>query len=258
MSVIYQHFRPEEKEFIDQVTSWQQYVENTYSEKLTDFLNPREQYILRSIIGENNEIKYIFFGGTENCERKRALIFPEYLQPSNEDFQITLYEIEYPKKFLNLDHRMVLGSLMSIGLKREKYGDIIINGDRIQFFLATEVEQFVTIQLNQIGKAKVSVSKLDLKNAIISDEDWKEKETTASSLRLDVILAAAFNISRQKAQLLIQQGHAKVNWETVERTAFECDEGDVLSARGHGRCCLLSIQGKTKKDKLRIKLGLLK
>jgi len=258
MSAIYQHFRPEEKEFIDQVASWQQYVENTYSEKLTDFLDPREQYILRSIIGENNEIKYLFFGGTENSERKRALLFPEYLLPSNEDFQISLFEIDYPKKFVNLEHRMVLGSLMSIGLKREKFGDIIINGDRIQFLTATEVEDFVTLQLNQIGKAKVSVLKQDLQNAIISDEEWKEKETTASSLRLDVVLAAAFNISRQKAQLMIQQGHAKVNWETVERTAFECDEGDVLSARGYGRCSLLSIQGKTKKDKLSIKLGLLK
>lgn len=258
MSVIYQHFRPEEKEFIDQVVSLQQYVENTYSEKLTDFLDPRQQYILRSIIGENSEIKYLFFGGTENCERKRALIFPDYLYPRSDDFLITLFEVDYPKKFVQLDHRMVLGSLMSLGLKREKFGDIIVNEDRVQFFLANEVEDFVIHQLNSIGKAKVSISKQDLQNAIISDENWKEKETTASSLRLDVILAATFNISRQKAQSLIQQGHTKVNWETVERTAFECGEGDVLSARGYGRCSLLSIQGKTKKDKLRIKVGLLK
>ncbi|MBW8348615.1 RNA-binding protein [Bacillus sp. IITD106] len=258
MSVIYQHFRPEEKEFIDQVTSWQQYVENTYAEKLTDFLDPREQFILKSIIGENSEVKYLFFGGTEKCERKRALIFPDYLDPSSDNFQITLFEIDYPKKFIKLDHRMVLGSLMSLGLKREKFGDIIVNGDRIQFFMANEVEDYVVHQLNQIGKAKVSVVKQDLQNAIVSDEDLKEKETTASSLRLDVMLAAAFNISRQKAQILIQQGHTKVNWEVVERTAFECDEGDVLSARGYGRCTLLSIQGKTKKDKIRIKLGLLK
>ncbi|MBS4217822.1 RNA-binding protein [Bacillus sp. FJAT-49711] len=257
MSVIYQHFRPEEKEFIDQVVSMQQYVENTYAEKLTDFLDPRQQYILKSIIGENNEVKYLFFGGTENSERKRALIFPDYLHPNSENFFITLFEVDYPKKFVKLDHRMVLGTLMSLGLKREKFGDININGDRIQFFIANEVENFVIHQLNSIGKAKVSIIKQDLQNAIKSEESWKEKETTASSLRLDVILAASFNISRQKAQGLIQQGHTKVNWETVERTAFECGEGDVLSARGYGRCSLLSIQGKTKKDKLRLKIGLL-
>lgn len=39
---IYQHFRPEEREFIDQVLNWKNIVENTYAPKLTDFLDPRE------------------------------------------------------------------------------------------------------------------------------------------------------------------------------------------------------------------------
>ena len=51
MSVVYQHFRPEEKEFIDQVIDWRINVEDTYAPKLTDFLDPRQQFILRSIIG---------------------------------------------------------------------------------------------------------------------------------------------------------------------------------------------------------------
>ena len=94
--------------------------------------------------------------------------------------------------------------------------------------------------------------------AIGSDELWRESETTASSLRLDVTLAAAFNISRQKAQSIIQQGLARVNWEKVEQASFECREGDIMSARGFGRCKLMEINGKTKKDKCRIKIGLLK
>ncbi|MBS4177194.1 RNA-binding protein [Lederbergia citrea] len=258
MSVIYQHFRPEEKEFIDQVTGWRQYVEDAYADKLTDFLDPRQQFILSSIIGDQGNISCKFFGGTDRCERKRALIFPEYFQPETDDFRLGLFEIHYPKKFIQLDHRMVLGSIMSLGLKREKFGDIIISGDRIQFFMAKEVADFVTLELNQIGKAKVSINKQKITEAVFSDEKLREIETTASSLRLDVILAAAYNISRQKAQNLVQQGHVKVNWEIVERPSFDCAEGDVLSARGLGRCNILEIQGKTKKDKLRIKLGILK
>ncbi|WP_062105146.1 YlmH family RNA-binding protein [Bacillus niameyensis] len=258
MSVLYQHFRPEEKEFVDQVLEWKQYVEQTYSPKLTDFLDPRKQYILRSILGENNEVKYELYGGADRAESKRALLYPDYYHSEIQDFQVGLYEIDYPKKFLKLDHRMVLGSIMSLGLKREKFGDIIFHKDIIQFFMAKEMEDFVLFQLNQIGKAKVSIKKRNLDQVLPSDEEWKEYETTASSLRLDVILAAAFNISRSKAQDFIQQSRTKVNWQITEQLAFECDEGDVISARGLGRCSLLEIKGKTKKDKLRVTLGLLK
>ena len=72
---IYQHFRPEEREFIDQVLNWKEYVENNYAPKLTDFLDPREQQIVKIIIGQHMGIKWQFFGGTEFTERKRAFLF---------------------------------------------------------------------------------------------------------------------------------------------------------------------------------------
>ena len=85
-----------------------------------------------------------------------------------------------------------------------------------------------------------------------------EKVTTVSSLRLDVVLAAIYNDSRQKAQTLIKSNHVKVNWKTVENASFEVEAGDVISARGYGRSKLLSIEGRTKRDKWRISVGILK
>ena len=237
---------------------WREYVVDSYSDKLTDFLDPREQFILKSIIGEKNDVRYEFFGGYDDSERKRAIIYPEYLTIDKDDFQVGLFEVNYPTKFIKLNHRMVLGSMMSLGLKREKFGDIMIQGERIQFFMSTEVEDFVKQQLVQMGKAKVSITKQELTNLILPDERWKELQTTASSFRLDVIISAGFNMSRQKAQALIQQGNANVNWETIEQPSFECGESDILSVRGLGRCKVIEILGRTKKDKMRIKLGLLK
>ena len=88
---IYQHFRPEEREFIDQVLNWKDYVETAYTPKLTDFLDPREQHILKTIIGENGNVKYQFFGGLSETERKRALIMPDYFIPTLEEFQISSF-----------------------------------------------------------------------------------------------------------------------------------------------------------------------
>ena len=39
---IYQHFRPEEYDFIEKMDDIAQRVEETYAYSLTDFLNPRQ------------------------------------------------------------------------------------------------------------------------------------------------------------------------------------------------------------------------
>ncbi|MCM2979705.1 RNA-binding protein [Niallia circulans] len=255
---IYQHFRPEEREFIDQVQNWQSYVANTYAPKLTDFLDPREQKVLRMIIGENQEVKYAFFGGHEQAERKRAILYPEYYQPMEADFNLSLLEVNYPKKFITIEHPHVLGSLMSLGLNRSKFGDIFVLDGDIQFVVSSEVEDYVRLQLDSIGRAKVTLAAVPLENIILTEEHWTEMTTTITSLRLDAIVAAIYNFSREKAKTYITQGLVKVNFTLNENVSFMCEEGDVFSVRGAGRAMIKSIEGKTKKDKWRIVVGKLK
>ncbi len=258
MSSIYQHFRPEEKPFIDTALDWKEQVENTYAPKLTDFLDPRQQFILQSIIGDGVDVRCVFFGGREQSERKRALLYPKYFQPEEKDFLVGLYEIEYPRKFMKLEHPMVLGSLMSLGVKRDKFGDILVKGDRIQFFSNEEIEPFLMAELREVGRATVQLRRLSLEEVIQESEQWRELEVTAASLRLDAIIASTFNLSRQKSQALIEQKLVKLNWKTVENPATECMEGDLISARRLGRCKIIELLGYTKKSKLRLKIGLLK
>ncbi|ART78586.1 RNA-binding protein [Sutcliffiella horikoshii] len=252
---IYQHFRQEEHDFIDQVLEWKDTVIEQYASKLTDFLDPREQEIVKSVVGNHEDVKLAFHGGAEGAERKRALLYPPYLEPTAEDFQLKAYNLSYPEKFVKIEHRQVLGSLMGIGLKRSKFGDIYFHDSSIQIVLSAEVSAFVEMQLQEVGKVKVSLNELPLEEITSTVTSWEEASTTAASLRLDVMIASIYNLSRQKAQLLIGGKKVKINWKLVEQTAFECQEGDILSVRGFGRSKLLTVDGKTKKDKWRIIVG---
>ncbi|EIJ81574.1 RNA-binding S4 domain protein [Bacillus methanolicus PB1] len=252
---IYQHFRPEERDFIERAIHWREFVETAFAPRLTDFLDPREQQILKAVVGQSEEIHCHLFGGTGGAERKRAVICPDYYQADREDFEICLFEINYPKKFITIEHRQVLGSLMSLGLKRGKFGDILIEGDNVQFFAAKEIADYVSLQLDSIGKASVTICEIPLENAIQIKESWIEETSTVSSLRLDAVISALYNLSRHKSQDLIKQGLVRVNWALIENNSFECGEGDVISIRGYGRSKILSIEGKTKKDKWRMVAG---
>ncbi|QOR68488.1 RNA-binding protein [Cytobacillus suaedae] len=252
---IYQHFRKEEHVFIDQVLSWKEAVLTQYAAKITDFLDPREQEIVRAVIGNDSEVQVDFYGGHDSTERNRALLYPEYFKPSVDDYQLSVFQIEYPSKFVTIDHRKILGSLMSLGVKRSKFGDILVSGDLVQIIVAQEIADYIRTNLESVGKATVSLKEISFDQLIFTEEAWDEHTTTVSSMRLDVVLSSIYNLSRQKIQAMIQSGLVKVNWKVVEQTAFECKEGDVLSLRGFGRSKLLTNEGKTKKEKWRIVVG---
>ena len=255
---IYQHFRQEEREFIDQVLGWIEQVQTQYAPKLTDFLDPREAEVVRMLIGSNGDVQVAFNGGNQQAERKRAIIHPDYYQPELEDYELAIYELSYATKFTTLKHRQVLGTLMSIGLKREKFGDIWIEGEQVQFVVARDISPYLEMNISKMGNAGVKMQQIPAENVMEVTEQWKESQVTVSSMRLDTILSAIANISRQKSQMLVQQGRVKVNWKQVENPSYEIRESDVLSARGIGRVKIFSIEGKTKKDKWKIKCGIQK
>ncbi|WP_059104688.1 RNA-binding protein [Shouchella shacheensis] len=252
---IYEHFRAEEKPFIDQVFAWREEAGTYHQERMTDFLDPRQQDILRSVIGHSEEVVLAFDGGSRGSERKRSSIRPAYLQYEVVDWPISVLKATFSSKFLTLDHRDVLGALMNSGMKREKFGDIIVKEDAFLFACAKEMESYLLATFTQVGKAKIELQSADEGEFAIPEETWAERSTTISSMRLDTVVAAVSGLSRTKASDAIGKGLVKVNWKQIEDPSFKLDEGDYLSVRGIGRSKLLAIEGRTKKDKYRVVLG---
>ena len=255
MEHLIQHFRKDEQPFIEQVSDWQREVEDRYTPKVTDFLDPRQRFIVASIVGQANDLTVYKEGVFEQAERKRVIIAPSYYVPEKDDYQITVFSLNYPSKFVQLRHPDVLGALLSLGIERGKFGDIRVAENTVQFAIATEVADYVRANLSSMGKVKVHVEELGLKPLLCVEEQWAECSYTVSSMRLDVVLATVLNISRQKSQSLIAAGRVKVNWTLREQVAFELQEGDIISARGFGRLKVIMTEGRTKKDKIRLQVG---
>ncbi|NPC92491.1 RNA-binding protein [Bacillus sp. WMMC1349] len=255
MNDIYQHFRKDEEPFIDQALEWKRVVTEQYRIKLTDFLDPREQVILTSVIGHSDEVKLGLFGGFQESERKRAILYPEYAEPLINDYQIQAFQVIYPHKFASIEHRELLGSLMGIGLKRKKFGDFIFAGDIRQFVCSEEIADYVSSHLTHIGRMKIGLEKIPLSELHIAEQHVEIREDTVSSLRLDTVCSQVTRQSRQKAQALVKNGLVKVNWKVVEDTSYLLLEGDMLSVRGFGRFKLTNIDGKTKKGRWRLTIA---
>jgi len=255
---IYQHFRNDERPFIDMVQDWVEQVNMQYAPVLTEFLDPRQAFILETLVRQETELSFRFFGGYEAAERRRCLIFPEYYEPVQEDFEIELFSIHYPKKFTTLSHGKILGSLIGTGIRREFLGDIISDGENWQVFVAKEISHYIQLQATKIGNVKVRLEERSYTDILTPKDDWTDEKATVSSLRLDNVVGTIFNISRQRAKQLIETGKIKVNWTPMQRPDFLLDLLDIVSVRGFGRLQIQAIEGTTKKGKIRLTLGVLR
>lgn len=159
--------------------------------------------------------------------------------------------MNYPEKFVTIQHQHVLGTLMSLGIKREQLGDIIV-GKQIQFVLTKQLESYIMMELTKIKGATVKLNVLSIEDMIQSKEQWQSFETTISALRLDVVLKEVIHKSREIAKSYILKKRVKVNHTIVESVDFQLEEGDLLSIQGFGRAKITQIGTRTKKDKLRI------
>ena len=112
-------------------------------------------------------------------------------------------------------------------------------------------------QVGKIGNIKVRLIEKELNEAIEPDNDWESGTTTVASVRVDAIVAEGFHISRNHAKELIEERKVQLNWKLHQRPDFELVENDLLSVRGYGRIRLDSIEGKTKKDKIRVLLSII-
>lgn len=211
----------------------------------TDFLNADEQSVLE---GMRLIAPHMLFGGYELAERRIAG-FGEYAQEA--DFPITIIKIEpLSQKFADaLTHRDFLGSLMALGIKREKLGDIVIFENIGYLFCLNTIADYIIENLDKVRRTSVKCTQADcLPNGIIKEPE--EKQLFAASERLDVIIAAVYGFSRSEIKELFTAGKIFVSSRLCENYSQLAKNGDVVSVRGKGRFIYCGACGTTKKNRL--------
>lgn len=213
------------------------------------FLDLREQAeahkLLRSLTSDE---QIAFYGGYDDAERSMLSISPAYYSIENADYPFCRVAFRYriQKK---LTHRDVLGTLMSLGIRRDAIGDILCGNGISVVFLREEICHYVCEQMDRIGGEGVTVIDHYDGELPISIEYESLHETVASP-RLDNVVKALIHVSRERATELIHIGTVSLNHQPIESVSKTVSEGDVLSIRGFGRYLVDQIGPLTKKGRL--------
>lgn len=215
-----------------------------FSQFLSESKQALAQRVLQSIYFEN----YIFFGGSDNCERRILGVF--FDEPKQSEFPVSAIEFKY-RDCDKLTHRDFLGTLMSLGIERDTVGDILVENGRTVVFVKSELKEYIESQIFKIGGAGVKIVPANL-TKLPQGRGTQEMSLTVSSLRFDNIVAAVSGLSRDKTAKLILSGETTLNYVTTQNVSCQVKEGDTFTVRGKGKFKLNKILGETKKGRRKI------
>ncbi|WP_429971252.1 RNA-binding protein [Fructilactobacillus sp. Tb1] len=255
---IQQHFRQSEIPFMQTASDWIERANNEYRPVLTEFLNGREIYLLQTLVNRYPNLKLATNGGYAGAEMKRGLIYPEYFEPQLSDFELSVLQIDYPIKFATIKHSQVLGTIMGSGIERSVLGDIITDGEQWEVIVEKTMESYLINSIDHIGRTKVKLVPIPADQILHVIDDSKVVNLTLPSLRMDVIIAAVFHISRNVAKELILHDKVRLNWFTYDKPDYDIAVHDLLSVRGYGRIRLIANNGFSKKDKYKVEFQVIK
>ena len=209
-----------------------------------DFLSPAERSVCERVSETTPLADISFVGGYPDAERTLAMISPRgcayEIKPP-----ITVLALEY--KGTHLSHRDILGSIMGLGIKREKIGDILPENDPPVLFCDSVIAEYIINHLERAGKNRVTAKKTKI--GVIAEQSKTQKSFTVKSLRLDSIMAEGFAVARSRAVEIIKQGSVYLNWIECSSPSKEVSQGDTITCRGLGRIVVSEIGGKSKKDR---------
>lgn len=214
----------------------------------TGFLSPAEQAAAQGflvLLGARES--GIFWGGYDGAERRRLVFLPDWLETP--DDQVAAVRAAC-RSGGDLTHRDFLGSLMALGLTREKIGDILVEKGGCQVLLDPSMTDFLLQNWDSAGREKLTVTPLPLSALAVPHAAVKELRDTVSSLRLDNVLAAGFSLSRGRAAEAVEKGSVQVNYVTCVKPGKPVSAGDTITCRGLGKCVLDSVGAPTKKGRL--------
>ena len=218
----------------------------------TCFLSPRELEMAKFLFGDLEGLHA--FGGYEDAERKMLIYLPEYLDESaltDEDSPLICLRAE----FYHADspsHRDFLGALMGAGIGRETVGDICVGKESCDFFVTAEIAPYVEQNFTSAGRTHLRISRISHDQVQIPESEVKEIKDTLASLRLDSVISSGFRIGRSLASQYVTQGKAAIDGLPCEKPDKAVPEGAKISVRGLGKIKLVSVNGKTKKDRISI------
>lgn len=242
-----------ENYFIEHIKDLSRKSENRNCYVFSDFLSQDEISTIKTLKNELSPMS--FNGGAKGTERQMLRFGSKEDLMYEEDFPIACIEASPVNiKFSDtLTHRDFLGALMNLSIERNQIGDIVVKDNKAFIFVTEKISPFICENLHKVKHTNI---KCDITNFNGNEVIYELKDETiiSSSLRADCIISSVYNLSRKISSEMFRSEKVYINSVICANPSKILTPGDKVSLRGFGKFIFCEEYGRTKKDRIKIKI----
>lgn len=153
----------------------------------------------------------------------------------------------------DLRHQDILGTLYSLNISDEMFGDVVIWNNRYFIIILSSIDNYIKSNLTSIRNSKVDLIEKDQYYLRNYKQEYEECIIIVPSIRVDVIVSKIINSSRSNAFEKIKNGDIYLNYELLTKPTYMLKENDIFSIRKYGKYKFLGEINRTKKESLVVK-----
>lgn len=165
---------------------------------------------------------------------------------------IKIYEIVSSN---DLRHQDILGTLYSLNISDEMFGDVVIWNNRYFIIILSSIDNYIKSNLTSIKNSKVDLIEKDPYYLKDYKQEYEEFNIIVPSIRVDVIVSKIINSSRSNALEKIKNGDIYLNYELLTKPIYMLKENDIFSIRKYGKYKFNGIINETKKGNIIVNIS---
>lgn len=206
-----------------------------------------EEIDRRALSAEGDEVRHRLAGGFPDARRVVLTLYPEHIPEV--DAGVTVLRVTPQVAAPTWDVQDFTVQLRRLGLAEDQLGDIREERGGA-FLVAATGKAAETLQtLERLGDREVAVEEVGES----AGKGSRVREVVVPSMRVDVVGAKGFGVSRAYFQQGIDGGKVRLNGQPA-RSSSEIREGDSLSADGLGRIDFKRVVNETRRGNFKVEL----
>ena len=203
-----------------------------YRKETTFFLDPKEQLELAKKLKKE---PYQIYKPYPDSEKNIFYI--------KEEPKVILYKI---KSKIPLEHREILGTLFSLNITSELFGDIVITNNHYYIYVLESIAPYIKNNLLLIKNSHVELIEVPLETLKEYHKEYETIEIIASSTRIDTVISRLIQTSRPNIIEKIKNKEIILNYDILKNNSYQLKENDIFSIRRYGKYQYIGIKKETK------------
>lgn len=206
----------------------------------TYFLDPRELQEVKSKLRKNEyQIYFPYKDSEKNIIYKKNV--PEVL----------LYEI---KTKVPLRHQDILGTIFSLNISPELFGDILLIDGRYFIYILPLVRNYFEANFLMVKNSSIELELLDIDYLKDFERSYEKLELIVSSERIDTVISSICHTGRSNISEMIKKKEIMLNYDFLNNSSYKLKIGDIFSIKKIGKFKYNGILKNTKSNHLIVEI----